>query len=588
MEEKKTVRYIYLSAAFAAILLGLLIFLRFFLPSNILESVLSFQIKHPEPFDSRVNNAIFSVFIASLIVFLFLLGNKYLKFNPLKKYLPNIADFFSKVLTLRLVLVTVIVYLAALFCLAISRFDLGVDEVGYLIYAGNFFKTGYAYCILNGKFFMLDNYAMLPMYLFSTVNFLFGLTDVWHFKLLASLLSICSIIIISRIASKLYNTKTAILFLFFLVVQPGFGFVASSFFGEIVQAAFFFTAVYIWLKDDSSLNAKKIFVISLLFALSIQTKFQLSQITLLTLLVFHFVDNRKKALSILFFTLAIAVSLAIIRTIPAAISDKTNIIMYLRFWAGQLWGNPERDLLFFIDRTHFFNRFLPVIFLTLILGAVFIWAEKPHEKFLSLFTLFYFLWWIFYFRLSNYRVLFIGIITLCFLLAAFVYDYYSKILEEGKKSQRTLALISAVCVFVIASYGFTENLIYAFIGNNDAVQFDLDESKSRLFTPVKWDNSQKEFYREAKKILQNVDSVYITLGGQASFIPQFYLGENRIYDYPYLAESLQKSPGIKYVIIDRTAYPLGLEEGYKKVDSLDVKRELLLKKGEYELYSVTK
>ena len=214
------------------------------------------------------------------------------------------------------------------------------------------------------------------------------------------------------------------------------------------------------------------------------------------------------------------------------------------------------------------------------------WTKTPLEKFLSVFTLLFLIWWIVYFKLSNYRVLFIGIIPLCFLLAAFTTDYYHKILASGIKSGRTLIYISSVFIFVLSVYGFSQNLIYAAIGNNDAVQFDLDETKSRLFSPVKQDNSQKEFYKEAAAVLKNVDSVYVPFIGQACFLPQFYLGENKVFDYTVLVNSLKSSTSLKYVIIDRTTFPLGLQEGYRRIDSLKVHKNLILKKGGYELYSV--
>jgi len=172
------------------------------------------------------------------------------------------------------------------------------------------------------------------------------------------------------------------------------------------------------------------------------------------------------------------------------------------------------------------------------------------------------------------------------LLAAFVYDYYNKYLESGEKSPKAMAWISATCLVLLMAYGYSINILYASIGNNDGVEFDLDGAKSRLFTPVIFDNSQKEFYGEAKTILQGVDSVYLPSGGEGIIIPQFYLGQSRIFDLEFLKRSLEISPSAKYVIIDRTGFPLGLEKGRKELDSLGVQRNLLLKKGEYELYLV--
>jgi len=588
MDEKKFKKLIYACIVFAVIMLGFLLLSHIFLPSDILSKYFSFRFNHPERVNILVQSQLKKLILLGLIALLFILGVKYSRLESVKKLTHGFEKFILKVLSIRFLLGVILVYLCVLFYLAVSRYDLGIDEAVYPLYAKHFWTSGFAYSINNTRIYIVDNFTMLPVYVASVFNFIFSLTAVWHFKLLISLLSIISAYIISRISQKLYDFRTAVLFIFFLTVQPGFGFVASSFFGEIVQAAFMFYAVYLWLKDDTHLHIKKMLLISLLFALSIQTKFQISQVLVLTLLIFHFVDNRKRALSILGFTVVIVILLGVIRLIPALIDDKNNIVPYLRFWADQFGRYKSAGYLFYIDRAHFFDRFLPVIFLPVILGGIFIWAKTPSEKFLSIFTALFFLWWIMYFKLSNYRVLFIGIIPLCFLLAAFVRDFYANILESGKKSRKTLVYISSACIFVLMVYGFSQNLIYAAIGNNDAVQFDLDETKSRLFTPVVFDNSQKEFYEEAEAMLQNADSVYIPSGGMACFVPQFYLGENRIFDYSVLVNSLKETGNTKYVIIDRTTFPLGLEEGYQKIDSLNVRKNLILKKGDYELYSVSR
>ena len=588
MDEKKFKKLIYACIVFAVLMLGFLLLSHIFLPSDILSKYFSFNFNHPERVNILVYSQLRKLVLLGLLVLLFLLVAKYSRLESVKKLTHSFEKFVLKVLSIRFLFAVTLVYLCVLFYLAVSRYDLGIDEAVYPLYAKHFWTSGFAYSINNTRVYIVDNFTMLPVYIASVFNFIFGLTAVWHFKLLISLLSLISVYIISRVSQKLYNSKTAVLFIFFLAAQPGFGFVASSFFGEIVQAAFMFYAVYLWLKDDSPLHTKKILLISLLFALSIQTKFQISQVLVLTFLIFHFVDNKKRALSILGFTVIIVILLGVIRLIPALIDDKNNIVPYLRFWADQFGRYTTSDFIFYIDRAHFFNRFLPVIFLPFLLAGIFMRTKTLLEKFLSIFTTLFFLWWIMYFKLSNYRVLFIGIIPFCFLLAAFVRDFYTNAIESGKKSRKTIVYISSACIFILMVYGFSQNLIYAAIGNNDAVQFDLDETKSRLFTPVAWDDSQKEFYIEAEAILQNADSVYIPSGGMACFVPQFYLGEDRIFDYAVLVNSLKETGSTKYVIIGRTAFPLGLEEGYRRIDSLNVSKNLLLKKGEYELYSVSK
>ena len=588
MDEKKVTKLIYACIVFIALMTGFLILSHIFLPADILSKYFSSHFNHPERVNSLAYAQLRKLILLGFLALLFLFGVKYSRLESVKKITRISEEFILKALSIRFLFAVIAVYLCVLFYLAVSRYDLGVDEAVYPLYAKHFWTSGFAYSVNNTRIYIVDNFTMLPVYIASVFNFIFGLTAVWHFKLLISLLSLISLYIISRISLKLYNFETAVLFVFFLAVQPGFGFVAASFFGEIVQGAFFFPAVYLWLKDKSPLHFKKVLFIALLFAISIQTKFQLSQAVVLTLFFYHFVDNKRKALTVLALTIAIVIILSVVRLVPDLIRDKNDITTYLRFWANTVIKYTPGDFLFYIDRAHFFNRFLPVIFLPFILIGIFIWAKTPVEKFLSLFTLLFFLWWIIFFKLSNYRVVFIGIIPLCFLLAAFANEYYRKALETGNKSRRSLVYMSSAFIMALMLYGFSQNLIYAAIGNNDAVQFDLDETKSRLFTPVVWDNSQKEFYKEAEAMLQNVDSVYIPAGGMACFVPQFYLGENRIFDYATLVNSLKESGNTKYVIISRTAFPLGLEEGYRKIDSLSVSRNLLLKKGEYELYTLSK
>jgi hypothetical protein len=49
---------------------------------------------------------------------------------------------------------------------------------------------------------------------------------------------------------------------------------------------------------------------------------------------------------------------------------------------------------------------------------------------------------------------------------------------------------------------------------------------------------------------------------------------------------LEETGTSKLVIIDRTSFPLGLQPGYRMLDSLNLNRELILKRGEHELFKV--
>jgi hypothetical protein len=133
-------------------------------------------------------------------------------------------------------------------------------------------------------------------------------------------------------------------------------------------------------------------------------------------------------------------------------------------------------------------------------------------------------------------------------------------------------------------YGFSANLIYAYIGYNDGVQFDLDGYRSRLFTNIEYNSTQKEFYENIQTRLRPLDTLY-----NGSFVSQFYLG-NPVAPVSKLKESFSVNPiqPVKYLLITRDIYPLGLEKGRILLDSIGANWKLEVKTGEFEMYSVKK
>lgn len=101
-------------------------------------------------------------------------------------------------------------------------------------------------------------------------------------------------------------------------------------------------------------------------------------------------------------------------------------------------------------------------------------------------------------------------------------------------------------------------------------------------------DDEKLFYREIKNKISENDSIYIGSGGQSMFLTQFYLPDNPIYDYEHLKHALGRSDNSKFVIIDRVSFPLGIEEGRKLIDTLNVNKSLILKRGDFEFYSIYK
>jgi hypothetical protein len=67
---------------------------------------------------------------------------------------------------------------------------------------------------------------------------------------------------------------------------------------------------------------------------------------------------------------------------------------------------------------------------------------------------------------------------------------------------------------------------------------------------------------------------------------EFYLDKYSVFDKNMLFRSLEETGTPKLVIIDRTSFPLGLQPGYRMLDSLNLNRELILKRGEHELFKV--
>ena len=106
--------------------------------------------------------------------------------------------------------------------------------------------------------------------------------------------------------------------------------------------------------------------------------------------------------------------------------------------------------------------------------------------------------------------------------------------------------------------------------------------ETRLFFPLAWDNSQQQFHAELKKIVSPADTLY-----NGTFVTHCYTN-NPVADLSKLNLSLLNSPGKKFVLVTREIYPLGLEQGYKLLDTLKLPRTLRLKNGEFELYTIEK
>jgi hypothetical protein len=496
-------------------------------------------------------------------------------YSAIIKMLIKISALFS----LTAIFVISVIYLAVMFYLAITHYDLGFDEAWYIYYAKNFASTAMPFYDANGRIAVIDTITMLPHYLFSVVLFKTGFTDIIYFKALSSVFSVATLFIIYYVCLKIYGKAIAVISLLVLIAQPGFGFVASSFFGELSLAAFLLGGLYLWLKDNFPPDNKKILIVSFLFSLAIHTKFQLIFILVLTLIIMRFTDADKKPLKVLLYTLGFTVSIIALRSVPVLLYDwrllknQALITDLIGAQSSILVNEP------IADKLQKFNRYYPIVPVLVSLAVFFFYMRSSFERFLFFFTSIIIFWVIFLYPANTYRNPFMGIVTLCIIIAILLV----RLFETYKDKKPVPVKYAAAVVFLVfALYGFSTNIIYAYIGYNDGVEFDLDAARNRLFYPLAPDNTQKEFYNEMKKIVLPSDTLY-----NGTFVTHCYLN-NPVANYSKLKQSLVSSGGEKFVLITREVHPFKFEEGYKIFDSLAVSKKLVLKKGDFELYSVTK
>ena len=553
--------------------------LLFVQPSTIITKIVHVNFNTPDRVDAVFYKEIKYLIIAGILCSSLLLLLQ-------SRYRENLVSFCSSTLKRASALISVnvllglsLIYLAVLFYFAVIHYDLGFDEAWYISYARNFASTGILYVMSNGKIALIDNITMLPYYLLSVITFKAGLADVVYFKLLSSVLSGITLLILYRVTSKFYDRTVAIVAVFVLIVQPGFGFIASSFFGETSAMALLLLGLFSWLKNPPPYRNKTILTSALLFSLAVNTKFQLIIVLLMTLLMFQFTDRNAKALKVFVYTVIFTLGLVFVRTIPILIQDPKLVksLVLISGFTGD--GVPQFSAVFLADKLQLFNRFFPLPVMLCALAVFPFYMKNSFERFLFLFTSITFFWWIFFFPYATYRVPFMGIITLSIIVASLVHKLFQR--TEGNRTV-TVKYAAAITVIFLMAYGFSANIIYAYIGYNDGVQFDLDGTKSRLFYPASRDNSQKEFYGGLKEMISLTDTLY-----NGSYVTQCYL-DNPLADITKLKESIQTNPDRKYLLITRERYPQGIEKGRQMLDSLHTTYQLGLKLGDYEIYKIKK
>lgn len=557
-----------------------------FAPSAVISSFAGIKFNDTARVDGVVRKyALLMFLLFACISFLLWFKNSYL-YKSFSEMLSRLLIRFSGLFTIKTLFVLVFIYITALFAASVYYYDLGFDEAWYITFARNFSEKLFPYYTANERLAVIDTISMLPYYLLSLVNFKFGFTEVWQFKLLSVLVSFFTLIVLYRFACKIYSSAAGIIFIFLLVIQPGFGFIASSYFGEFLQAAFLFLGLYYWQKDHAV--KKNIITASLFFAAAIHTKFQLVIIISAVLIILGLSSKESKPFRLLVYTLLFTALVSFIRTIPVLISSPQNLRSLALITDLLAAKSTTVSPSVILERLQLFNRFFPLPVLAAVLGLFAFRMKTAAEKFLFFFTAVTALWWIFLYPLSTYRNPFMAIIVICFMAALMLTELYERYSSKYPAKKINLKYAAGLSIALLMLWGFSANLIYSRIGYNDGVQFDLDGFNSRLFEPVKHDNSQKDFHAELKKTVSPLDTLY-----NGSFVTRFYL-PNTVFTKEKMPESIKSSPAgsTKYFLVTRDVYPLGFKRIYAELDSLaamdTLKVQLLLKNGEHELYGISK
>jgi hypothetical protein len=578
----------FVSAIFMMLFGVLYVIIKFFPPSGIISKISGITFNDTSRVDSVFYKYTFLLILLSACI-LFLLW--FMQSTYLEKFSGmaiKMLTGFSGIFTINTLLVISLLYVTVLFSAAVYYYDLGFDEAWYITFARNFSIKAIPFYTANERIAVIDTISMLPYYLLSIINFKFGLLEVWHFKTLSVLLSVFTLIVLFRVSNILYGKAAAVLFLFFLIIQPGFGFIASSYFGEFLQAAFMFYGLYYWLKGKDITSSKPLLMTSLMFSIAIHTKFQLVIILATVLIIMAFTDKDKQSLKLLVYTIMFTVLLSLIRTIPVLLTAPASVRSLALITDLLAAKQTTVSASLILERLQLFNRFFPLAALVIVSGLFSLQMKNAFERFILFFTIITAFWWIFIYPLSTYRNPFMAVITICLMASIMISRLYDSFYQKNPARLILLRYVSGISIILLMLYGFSANLVYARIGYNDGVQFDLDGFRSRLFSPVIHDNTQKDFHSELRKVITTADTLY-----NGSFVTRFYV-PNTIFTIEKMIESLNNTPlgTEKLLLVTRDVYPLGFDKIYSQIDSLvlagNLKKRIILKTGSHELYGLKK
>jgi len=541
---------------------------------NLLFDFFQLKIKYQDKLRPMIHKNSIILFLLSFFVTLLWNYYKKLKIESLVLIIKKQGEKLISGIKFEYTLILILLYLGVLVTLAVQYYDLGIDEVWYILYARNFCEHLVPFTSVNDEIARLDIIAMLPYYLLYSLYQSISEPSLIGIKILSSLISLISIGIIVKTLKNKYDKSVLTLFISLLVFQPGFGFVATSVFGEICAVMFIFVgAHYVFNKDKGLLG-------SLLLCLSIHTKFQLVYIILFSLTVIAVLYRDRFIFRVLLSTFLFSVILIVLRGLPLFFNHLRTFTEVLREFFSFATGYDKGPSWVIIERIQLYNRLFPVMIFAIIIPFSLMILENKFEKFLFTIFLVMNLYWILLFDFVTYRHLYMGIIPACFLLSKILINTYHIYVKNSFANKTSIRISVIFSVIVLFSLGASSNLVHAYIGYNDGVQFDLDGYQSRLFNEIKHDMKQQTFYRNIKNQISSNDIIF----SDSPQIGNFYIS-NKIYTLEKIND-FKDFPGQKFIIISREAYPNIMEQGEEKIKHLNLRKTYSIK--DYSLYKIEK
>lgn len=540
----------------------------------ITHNVLGLKINFSTEFNKYVNSKIILVISVITLIFIYKLIEKEKFFNKIRIYTKNIIEEISIKLNVKTLIIAIFTYIVPLILLAVVNYDLGFDEAWYVHYAINYSKSFVGFYMFNEKVSIVSIMEMLPYQIIYYFYGLFTRIELTDVKIISSILSYLGLIIIYKVIYKQNNKEVGWLTLFFIVIQPGFGFVSSSFFGEIFAASLIMLAMNIYYNNKN--NIYQNILSGIILATAIHTKMQLLPIIVICIILMAVIEKDKRIIKTIIYAVLIFVVIALLRVIPAFTNNIASIYSIIKQYYHLSSGyHKELTIGLITDRIQLFNRFYPLMLFSITAIFSYPLLKPGFDKFVYLFSLTMIIYWIFLFNFITYRHLFIGIIPMCYLNAKLVYYFYNKLKVKNYIPLYKLKLIFATGFAFIYIYGVSTNIVYAYIGYNDGVQFDLDGYKSRLFTEIKRDKTQVDFYDKVKPIIEKENIVF----SPSPHLAKVYLGCN-----VYTIDMIDKieHTGNKYIIISRETY-LDMNEGFDSLKNSGVNYEKVLNVGDFYL-----